>query len=40
MEEEIEDLNIVSSINIPEFGNEEELEGASQEETEGAVVDE
>lgn len=28
MEEEIEKLNIVSSTSIPEFGNEEELEGA------------
>lgn len=32
MEEEIEKLNIVSSTSIPEFGNEEE--------TEGAIIDE
>ena len=40
MEEKIEKLNIVSSTSIPEFGNEEGLEGASQEETEGAIIDE
>ena len=28
MEEEIEKLAIVSSTDIPEYGNEEELEGA------------
>lgn len=32
MEEEIEKLNIVSSTSIPEFGNEEALEGALLEE--------
>ena len=32
MEEEIEKLNIVSSTNIPEYGNEEDLEGALLEE--------
>ena len=40
MEEKIEDLDVVSSIDIPEFGDEDNLEGASQEETEGAVADE
>lgn len=28
MEEEIEKLEIISSTEIPEYGNEEELEGA------------
>lgn len=28
MEEEIKELNIISSTSIPEYGNEEELEGA------------
>ena len=40
MKEKKKKLNIVSSTSIPEFGNEENLEGASQEETEGAIVDE
>ena len=32
MEEEIEKLEIVSTTEIPEFGNEEELEGAVADE--------
>lgn len=28
MEEEIKELNIISSTSIPEYGNEEKLEGA------------
>lgn len=40
MEEEIEDLKIVSTTSIPEFGDEEKIEGASLEEPEGVIKDE
>lgn len=40
MEEEIKELNIVSSISIPEYGNEEELEGALIEVVEEGEKDE
>ena len=32
MEEEIKNLNIISSIQIPEFGNEDQLEGGVDDE--------
>ena len=40
MEEEIENLDVVSSTEIPDYGDEDNLEGANIEETEGAVADE
>lgn len=40
MEEEIEDLKIMSTTSIPEFGDEEKIEGASLEEPEGVIKDE
>ena len=40
MEEEIENVKIMSTTSIPEFGDEEKLEGASIEEPKEVIADE
>lgn len=40
MEEEIKEVKIISSTSIPEYGNEEELEGALVEVVEEGEKDE